>query len=149
MPRNTITAIWAAGIVLALFVYLTGPDRFVYAAFDFLQRTWWALQDTLRNISIAAFDLVRALAIGLYFVFVALAVLAIRRDGRGVAALVAVTLVFLLLVWNWSGNGFGAHTRWMAALLISTVGALTMTRRLTQPPASPWRPGAMPPQQGP
>ena len=100
MPRNTITAIWAAGIVLALFVYLTGPDRFVYAAFDFLQRTWWALQDTLRNISIAAFDLVRALAIGLYFVFVALAVLAIRRDGRGVAALVAVTLVFLLLVWE-------------------------------------------------
>ena len=149
MPRNTITAIWVAGIVLALFVYLTGPDRFVYAAFDVLQRGWWALQDTLRNISIAAFDLVRALAIGLYFVFVALAVLAIRRDGRGVAALVAVTLVFLLLIWDSYGNGFGAHTRWAAALLVSTVGALTMTRRLTQPPAAPWRPGAMPPHQGP
>ena len=104
MPRNTITAIWAAGIVLALIVYLTGPDRFVFAAFDFLQRSWWALQDALRNISIAAFDLVRALAIGLYFVFVALAVLAIRQSGRGGGALVAVSLVFLVLVWHSSGD---------------------------------------------
>ncbi len=149
MPRSTITAIWAAGILLALIVYLTGPDRFVFAAFDFIQRTWWALQDALRDISIAAFDLVRAVAIGLYFVFVALAVLAIRQDGRGAAALVAVTLVFLALVWHSSGESFGAHTRWMAALLLTCVGALTMTRRLTHPEPSPWRPGSVPPQQGP
>ena len=92
MPRNTITFIWAIGIVLALFVYVTGPDRFVFAAFDLIERTWWGLQDALRNISIAAFDLVRAAAIGLYFVFVALSVLGHptgrprpRHPDRGVA----------------------------------------------------------------
>ena len=149
MPRNTITFIWAIGIVLALFVYVTGPDRFVFAAFDLIERTWWGLQDALRNISIAAFDLVRAAAIGLYFVFVALSVLAIRQGGRGRATLIAVSLVFLGLVWQSAGDSFGAHTRWMAALLLNTVGALTMTRRLTQPESSPWRPGSMPPRPGP
>lgn len=149
MPRNTITFIWAIGIVLALLVYVTGPDRFVVAAFDLIERTWWGLQDALRNISIAAFDLVRAAAIGLYFVFVALSVLAIRQGGRGRATLIAVSLVFLGLVWQSAGDSFGAHTRWMAALLLTTVGALTMTRRLTQPESSPWRPGSMPPRPGP
>jgi hypothetical protein len=149
MSRNTITAIWAAGIVLALIVYLAGPDRFVFAAFDLVQRTWWALQDMLHNISIAAFDLVRALAIGLYFVFVALAVLAIRQGSGGGGALVVLSLVFFGLVWQSAGDGFGAHSRWMAALLLATLGALTMTRRLSQPVPSPWRPGAVPPRQAP
>lgn len=149
MPRSTITSIWVAGIVLALIVYVTGPDRFVVAGLDFVQHSWWALQDAVRDISIAAFDLVRALAIGLYFVFVALAVLSIRQSGRGGAALVAVSLVFLGLVWHSTGESFGAHTRWMAALVLTSVGALTMTRRLGQPEPSPWRPGAMPPRQEP
>ena len=149
MPRNTITFIWAAGIVLALCVYVAGPDRFVFATFDLVERAWWGLQDALRNISIAAFDLVRAVAIGLYFVFVALSVLAIRQGGRGRGTLIAVSLVFLGLVWQSAGEGFGAHTRWMAALLLVTVGALSMTRRLTQPESSPWRPGSMPPRPGP
>ena len=149
MPRNTITFIWVAGIVLALFVYVAGPDRFVFASLDLVQRIWWGLQDALRNISIAAFDLVRALAIGLYFVFVALSVLAIRQGGRGRGTLIAVTLVFFALVWQSTGEGFGAHTRWMAALLLVTLGALTITRRLTHPEPSPWRPGSMPPRPGP
>ena len=149
MPRNTIASIWIAGIVLALIVYVTGPDRFVFAAFDLGQRLWWNLQDALHHISIAAFDLVRALAIGLYFVFVALAVLAIRQGGRGQGALIAVSLGFLFLVWPSANDGFFAHSRWMAALLLVTVSALAMTRRLTQPDPSPWRPGAMPPHPGP
>lgn len=148
MPRNTITLIWAAGIVLALFVYVSGPDRFVFAALDLMQRAWWGVQDMLRNISIAAFDLVRAAAIGLYFVFVALSVLAIRQGGRGRGTLIVVSLVFFALVWQSAGESFGSHWRWMAALLLTTVGALSMTRRLTQPEPSPWRPGSVPPRPG-
>lgn len=149
MSRSTITAIWAAGIVLTLIVYLAGPDRFVVAALDIVQRGWWAVQDMLHNISIAAFDLVRAAAIGLFFVFAALTVLAIRQGLGGVGTLIAVSLVFLGLVWQSGGDGFGAHTRWMAALLLTAVGALTMTRRLNLPASSPWRPGSVPPHHGP
>lgn len=149
MPRNTIAMIWVAGFVLAAIVYLAGPDRVVYAAFDLLQRAWWDLQDALRNLSLAAFDLLRALAIGLWFVFVALAVLVARRGGRCRAAVIAVTLLFLGLIWHAAGDGFGAHTRWVAALLLTAVAALSMTRRLARPAASPWRPGAVPPGQGP
>ncbi len=150
MSRNTIVVIWVAGIVVALIVYVTGPDRFVFAAFDVIQRAWWSVQAALLNFSIAAFDLVRALAIGLYFVFVALAVLSVRRGGRGRAALVAVSLVFFSLIWRSAGEGFGAHTRWMAALLLTAVAALSMTRRLIRPDEpSPWHIGPMPPRQGP
>jgi len=150
MSRNTIAVIWGAGIVLALIVYVTGPDRFVFAAFDLIQRAWWGVQDALLNFSIAAFDLVRALAIGLYFVFVALAILTIRRGGHGRGALIAVSLVFFCLIWRSPGEGFGAHTRWMTALLLTAVSALSMTRRLTRLDApSPWHIGPMPPRQGP
>lgn len=149
MPRNAITLVWVAGIVLALFVYVTGPDRFVVAAFEVVQNAWWAMQEALRNISIAAFDLVRALTIGLFFVFLALCILAIRQDGRGRGALVVVSLVFFGLVWQSSGDSLFAHTRWMVALLLVALGALTMTRRLTHPEPSPWRPGSLPPRQGP
>ena len=111
MPRNTITLIWAAGIVLALFVYVAGPDRFVVATFDLVQRAWWGLQDALRNISVAAFDLVRALSIGLYFVFAALSVLAIRQSGRGRGTLIGVSLLFFLLVWQSGGDAGGRGRR--------------------------------------
>ena len=149
MPRNTIATIWAAGVVLALVVYVTGPDHFVFASYDLLQRLWWNILDEVHNLSIAAFDLVRAAAIGLYFVFVALSVLAIRQGGRGTGGLIAVSVVFFFLVWNSTGDGFGAHTRWMVALLLTVVGALTATRRLTQPAPSPWRPWTPPPHPGP
>jgi hypothetical protein len=92
---------------------------------------------------------VRAAAIGLYFVFVVLGVLVSRRGGRSRAALIAVSLVFFGLVWHSAGDGFGVHTRWMAALLLTALAALSMTRRLVQPNPSPWRPGALPPGQGP
>jgi hypothetical protein len=150
MSRNTIAVIWAAGIVLALIVYVTGPDRFVFATLDVIERAWWSVQVALLNFSIAAFDLVRALAIGLYFVFAALAVLTIRRGGHGRGALIAVSLVFFCLVWRSAGEGFGAHTRWMTALLLTAVAALSMTRRLSRQNApSPWHPGPMPPRQEP
>ena len=149
MPRNIVALIWVGGLVLAAIVYLVGPDRFVFGMFDALQEVWWRLQEALRNISIAAFDLVRALAIGLYFVFAVLAVLSMRRGGRGTGALIAVTVVFFGLIWQSAGQGFGAHSRWLAALLLSAVAALAMTRRLTAPEIPPWRAGSVPPHHAP
>jgi hypothetical protein len=148
MNRTTIAAIWIAGIVLALLVYVTGPERFVFAAAEFVQRAWWSAQEALRNLSIAAFDLVRALAIGLYFVFLALGVLAVSRGGRGLVALVVVSLLFFALAWQDYGTGFGSRMRWGAALMLVGVGALSMTRRLTHPdPARAGRPGPVPPHR--
>jgi hypothetical protein len=145
MSRGTIALIWLAGLVVAAVVYVAGPDRVVFAVFDFLSQAWWNLQDVLHRLSLEAFDAVRALAIGLYCVFVVLGFLVARRGGRAGAALVVVTLVFLGLVWHAPGEGFGAHTRWMAALVLAIAAALAMTRRLTEPGASPWRSGPMPP----
>ena len=64
--------------------------------------------------------------------FAGLAVLSIVRGGRGRAALVALSLVFFGLIWHAAGDGFGAHTRWLAALALAAAGALSMTRRLSQ-----------------
>jgi hypothetical protein len=149
MSRNTIAAIWIAGVVLTLVVYVTGPDRFVFATYDLFSRAWWGLQDALLNLSIAAFDLVRAAAIGLWGVFAALAVLSIVRGGRGRAALVALSLVFFGLIWHAAGDDFGAHTRWLAALALAAAGALSMTRRLSQPAPPAPEPRAVPRQPGP
>jgi hypothetical protein len=149
MPRNTIVAIWIAGIVLTVLVYATGPDRFVLATYDLFIRAWWGLQHALLNLSVAAFDLVRAAAVGLWGVFAALSVLSISRGGRGRAALVALSVVFFGLIWG-SGDGFGAHTRWLAALALAAMGALSMTRRLTGPPTPVPQPqDAAPPRPGP
>jgi hypothetical protein len=150
MPRNTIAAIWIAGIVLAVLIYVAGPERFVFAAYELIQRAWWGVQEVLRDLSLAAFDFVRALAIGLYFVFLALGVLAVSRGGRGWVALVVVSLLFLGLVWHDYGTGFGSRTRWGAALVLVGVGALSMTRRLTHPEiADARRPGQVPPHREP
>ncbi|CAH2600985.1 conserved membrane protein of unknown function [Rhodovastum atsumiense] len=136
MARNTITLIWIAGLVLAVLVYFVGPDRFMFSAFDLINGIWFALLAALRNLSGITFDLVRALAIGLWFVFAVLALLVIRRTGTGHAALLVVSLIFLGLIWHGGGYaGFGAHTRWAAALILVLVAALTMTRRLTHPAA--------------
>ena len=92
---------------------MAGPDRFVWAVFDLMQSAWWNLQDALRNLSLAAFDLVRALAIGLYFVSVALGVMVIRRGGRGRRRADCADRGVLRPDMALRRHGFGAHTRWM------------------------------------
>jgi hypothetical protein len=146
MPRNTIALIWLAGLVVAVLVYLSGPDRFVSAVLDAVSAAWWNAQQVLHNISLAAFDAVRALAIGLYFVFVALGVVVVRRGGRAGGALLVVTLLFLGLIWHAPGGGFGAHSRWSGALVLAAAAALAMTRRLCRAEATSWRGGPVPPQ---
>ena len=74
-----------------------------------------------------AFEVMRAAAIALYAVFVVLSVLAMRRGMRAGGMLLGVTVVFLLLVrTDWYDPG----TKWLAAALLTAVGAGVATKRL-------------------
>ena len=144
MRRDIIGLVWLAGIVLTIALYATGPDRFLQAAFDSILQFHLLITAFLANFTIQALELIRALAVGLFAVFVALAIIAARRGLRARAALVIVTAMFLALLYP-VFDGYVLPTgRWFGAFLLAAVGALVMTRRLLtagpQPPApgTPW-----------
>ena len=91
----------------------------------------WRLGEFIADLSSMALDVVRALAIGLYATFVVLAFAVLRRGGRARAALIVVTLLFLVLVAH-DDMVTESNGRWMAALALSAVGAIVMTTRLRQ-----------------
>jgi hypothetical protein len=131
MRDRTVALIWAAGLCLAAAVYLTGPDRFLEDAFRFADRISDSLALLLWHAGARAFDLLRALAVACFAIFIALSVIAAGR-GRPVRwVLAVVTLLFFALVWD---EGPQATGHWLAAFLLSAAGALSMTRRLTEVP---------------
>lgn len=129
--RDPILLAWAVGLVLAVAVYVVGPDRFVFRVLDSLHVLAWRISEAVEDLSLLALDLVRALAIGLFATFVVLAVAVARRGGRGRGALLLVTLLFVVLVGG-GVDGGAPNARWTAALLLSGVGAAIMTGRLRQ-----------------
>lgn len=131
-PTDIVAAVWIGGAALALLAYAVGPDRFVDEVQSGLGRAWLTLEDAVRSLTLAAFDALRATAIGLFGVFVALALLTIRRGGRAKAALIVVSVLFAGLVWGASAETPASTTRWLLALLLGAAGALTMTRRVTE-----------------
>ena len=143
MQRNTIGAVWLVGALLALGAYLIGPDRFLHGAFGVLfdlqamfENLHAALQTVLAGLTVEAFELIRALAIGLFVVFLALGVIAARRGLRARAALVILTALYLLLLYPALDGYYVSSAHWMGAFLLAAVGALVMTRRLTASAAS-------------
>jgi len=92
-------------------------------------------------------DVVRAAAIAVYIVFVVLAIMAAQRGHRAGWALIVVTAVMALLVWHRGSLTWIPVGRWFAALVLATVAALVMTRRLQGPlpPHPPWPPFRPPP----
>jgi hypothetical protein len=131
MRDRTVAGIWATGLCLAAAVYLTGPDAFLEHAFALADRIGDSLALLLWNAGARVYDLVRALAIACFAVFVALSVIAAGR-GRPVRwVLVIVTLLFFALVWH---EGAESSGHWLLAFLLSAAGAMSMTRRLTEPP---------------
>jgi hypothetical protein len=127
MHRNTITLIWIAGVLVALIAYATDPGAFLNAALDVLAAGIATLQRLIGQFSAFGSDVVRALAVGLFVTFVALAVLAIRQGGKGRMALFTVSSVFLLLLRD---GGAASNGRWVAAFALAAVGALVMTTRV-------------------
>lgn len=134
MRRETILMIWIGGLVLAVALYLIGPDRFFDTFLDLIDTIDVAFRNVVAALGAQAYNAVRALAIALYVVFVVLALLASQRGHRGMGALFIVTVVFLALVWRPYDDFPTPINRWIGALVLVIVGAVVMTQRLTAPP---------------
>ena len=126
--------IWIGGLVLAVALYLIGPDRFLDACLTLVDQVDAFFRSLVAMLGAQAYGVIRALAIAIYVVFVVLVVLAVQRGHRGAGALVVVTAVLLVLVWHPYDPYPAPLSRWLAALALVLVGALVMTQRLTGPP---------------
>ena len=130
-PRpDPVTLVWLGGIALALLAYAVGPERVVAVVLQGAQHIEWVMRDLAHRLTAATISVMRAAAIGLFGSFVGLSLLAMRRHQGAGGGLVVVTVVFLLLVWGADGDGPGSNMRWIAALLLAGLAALSATRRL-------------------
>ena len=134
MRRESILIIWIGGFVLAVLLYLIGPDRFLDVSLAVLDSIDVAFHNLVLAMGAQTYGVIRAFAIAIYVVFAVLAYLASQRGHRGIGALVVVTAVFLMLVWRPYAVYPAPISRWIAALVLVVVGAVGMTQRLTVPP---------------
>jgi hypothetical protein len=126
--------IWAGGLVLAVALYLIGPDRFLDACLDLIDGFDDAFRSLVARLGAQAYGVIRASAIAIYVVFAVLAFMASNRGHRGMGALVVVTAVFLIFVWRPYDLYPAPISRWIAALVLAGVGAVVMSQRLAAPP---------------
>lgn len=143
MRRETILMIWIGGLVLAVALYLVGPDRFFDACLELIEGIDTVFRNLVAELGAKTYGVVRAFAIAIYIVFAVLAFLASQRGHRGFWALIVVTATFLLLVWRPYAVYPAPVSRWIAALVLVVVAAVVMTQRLSATP--PLRNGALPP----
>lgn len=135
MRRNTIALVWLGGIVLAALVYAAGPGLFIGGVLAALHHLDWLAGAWIGFIAVQSFDLVRAIAIALFAVFLVLGFMAAHR-GRA-SGMIGVTVLFVGLVGI---GGYESRFFWLAALAVAAAGALSMTRRLIEPLGrAPWR----------
>ncbi|MGI4978751.1 MAG: hypothetical protein ACRYG6_17570 [Janthinobacterium lividum] len=133
MRRNTVGVVWAVGLLLAAGLYLAGPDRFGTIVVEDVAWAAQEVQGAFYLLGAQAFDAARALAIGVFAVFVALCLVAVGRGLRARGALLAVSAVYLFLLLGPDSGEPILPDRWLGALLVAGVGALVMTRRLMLP----------------
>ena len=133
MRRNTVGLVWAVGLLLAAGLYLAGPDRFGAVVVEDVAWAAQEVQGAFYLLGAQAFDAARALAIGVFAVFVALCLVAVGRGLRARGALFAVSAVYLFLLLGPDSGEPILPDRWLGALLVAGVGALVMTRRLMLP----------------
>ena len=145
MRRESILMIWVGGFVLAVALYLIGPDRFFDACLNLIDEIDTFFRNLVAALGAKTYGVIRAFAIAIYVVFAVLAFMASQRGQRGIGALVVVTAVVLVLVWrpyDWYPAPLG---RWLAALVLVVVGAVVMTKRLAamrgDGPPPPYPPG--------
>ena len=139
--------IWIGGFVLAVLLYLIGPDRFFDALWDITDTIDAAARNLVIQLGARTYAVVRALTIAIYIVFAVLAVLASQRGHRGMWALTVVTVVCAVLIWRPFGIYPAPLSRWLTALILVVIGAAVMTKRLVAPsgmlrgPVPPFPPG--------
>ena len=129
--RDPVLLAWVVGLGLAALAYAVGPQYFIFRVLDSFHVAMWQIGEAIGDLSLMGRDLVRALAIGLYATFVVLALTVIRRGGRGKAALFWVSVLFLFLIGGMELTT-DSDARWVLALAVAGVGAVTMTQRLRQ-----------------
>jgi hypothetical protein len=143
MRREQIAMIWIGGFVLAVALYVVGPDRFIGACWDLIDKIDEGFRALVAQLGERTYGVVRAFALAIYVVFAVLCVLSSRRGHQGFWPLLVVTAVFFML----TGHPFGIYpaplSRWMAALAVVVIGAVVMTQRVTAQP--PNRGGSLPP----
>jgi hypothetical protein len=145
--REQILMIWIGGFVLAVVLYVVGPDRFIdacWALFDAIDAT---LRDLAAQLGARTYGVVRACAIAIFVVFAVLCVLASRQGHRGFWPFIVVSAVFMVLTWHPFGLYPAPLSRWIAALALVVIAAIIMTQRVVAPPlhrdgpAPPYPPG--------
>ncbi|HEX2940454.1 MAG TPA: hypothetical protein VHO91_05345 [Rhodopila sp.] len=143
--------IWIGGFVLAVLLYIIGPDRFFDSVINTLDSIGFSFRAFVATLGAQAFGVIRAAAIALYVVFAVLAFLSAQRHHRGIGALIGVSIVFLLLVWRPYSEFPAPIGSWFAALVLVFAAAAVMTQRLLVPPPMrhngpppPFPPGRMP-----
>ncbi len=140
MRRNTIALVWLGGILLAAILYVSGPAFFLGTAVAVINEAGRAVADSITFLSVQSFELVRAVAIALFAVFLVLGIIATQRGVRG-AGMVGVTVLFVALL---TIGGYTSRFCWLAALLVAGAGALHMTQRLLGAPSgTPWGNGGV------
>ncbi len=150
MRRNSLAVIWLCGFLATVAVYEVGPDRFVAQLSYALSHLGDTLDALASQLIYGAFDLMRALALGLFGVFVVLCAVANRRGIRSIRTLVVVGFLFLALIGAFGfGDDVSISRHWLGAFVLAGVGALVMTRRLSRPaalvtPGTGWMPRQQP-----
>ena len=146
LAPGPVGLVWIGGVALAVLAYVIGPDHVVAVALQAIEQAVWYLADLPRNLGHAVFAAMRAAAIGLLGVFVALSLLIIKRSGRGHGGLIALTAAFVLIVWGANDGEMGFSTRWLLALALAAAGAVGATNRLMHPSPGGWRIPGRPPR---
>lgn len=129
MQNRVVTVVWVVGLVLAALVYALGPDDTLASVFAFAEAVGDTVQRAIAELGGRAFDVLRALAIGCFAVFVVLSIVAAGRGLAGQWLMLWVSLGFLLLVWR---QGPEATAHWVLAFTLAACAALNATRRLTE-----------------
>lgn len=129
--RDPVLIAWVVGLGLAAVAYAVGPQYLLFRVVDSFHVALWQIGEALGDLSLMGRDLVRALALGIYVTFVVLALGVIRRGGSAKAALLWVSVLFLMLIGGIDMTT-ESNIRWALALAVAGVGAVTMTTRLRQ-----------------
>jgi hypothetical protein len=145
--RESLAVIWVGGLILAVLIYVVGPDRFLDTVLNALDALDFGFRTLIQTLGMQIYGVVRALAIALYVVFVVLALLASSRGRHGIGAIIVVTLLFAMLVWRPYAYDPAPPGRWIVAFALMLVSAIIMTQRLMRAPHDGrWIPFQQPPR---
>ncbi len=127
--RRPVAIVWIVGLLIALLLYLRQPEHVIDSIALALNDVEQRFDGFIISLSHQSILIVRALAIALFIVFVALAIIAGQRGLPARRMLLVVAFLYIVLLWH-PFSGLILARDWVFAFLISAVASLVMTRRL-------------------